>query len=486
MANIELQSTLYNLAQCSRQLHLCTIPYLYHHVRIREDVPEKLPTSISYEKMREEQRNKRLRHLASVLLRRPDLAGLVGCFTLHDIKQKRGESNDSDSSECYEELKDLGISEGNVTPKAVEVDLAFKTAINAWSVKKDEADVWLSELDNNGDCHPDVILAFLLPALPKLERLVLPFELYFRGNYLERIIRRAACREKPFDIKPAFEALKVFVYSQKAFTKHMSTGYFAALLRLPAIQEISASVVYDFGEFLSANENEGWTFRDIESASSQLARLDLALTPLIPGDMRQVFQVSKALRTVFYRTTFNGINFTHLRYALEPQKNSLCCLGFEYFEDYESSLASSTARRHLEPMPSFVMFDTLKIFKTVAIFLEKTEKGKKPDRLVNIFPPSIETLHLTRCQSGFESLLEALGYLLGPESPQELPLLKKIILEEKHSKDLLSLDVHETTVGRLSTAAEARGVSIVLMEVLRLEGKKTSDTASLKTRRGSK
>lgn len=65
IANIESQPTLCNLARCSRQLYLSTIPHLYRHVTIQEETRQG------------DQQNWQLRNLTSLLIRRPDLAELV-------------------------------------------------------------------------------------------------------------------------------------------------------------------------------------------------------------------------------------------------------------------------------------------------------------------------------------------------------------------------------------------------------------------------
>ena len=127
-------------------------------------------------------------------------------------------------------------------------------------------------------------------------------------------------------------------------------------------------------------------------------------------------------------------------------------------------------------MESFISFNALKVFKTVAIFLTKTVKGTGRHSLINIFPPNLETLHLTRFQARFESLLEALEHLLAQKSPQQIPSLKTLILEEfdyygtesgpwfgpRPAKlmHVLWKDTQETAIGRLSEVAAAQGVSI--------------------------
>lgn len=88
--------------------------------------------------------------------------------------------------------------------------------------------------------------------------------------------------------------------------------------------------------------------------------------------------------------------------------------------------------------------------------------------LIDIFPPSLETLHLTRVLASFTSILEAIEQLLAEKSPQQIPSLKKVILEEGEPYfrietrlvDVLWRGTPETTIERLSRVAEAHGVSI--------------------------
>ncbi|MCJ1426541.1 hypothetical protein MMC29_004444, partial [Sticta canariensis] len=129
-ANID---TVYNLAQCSRQLYLCTIPLLYRHVTV--------PAGIDFIKPR---LHRQLETFASLVLRRPDLARLVRSLTLQLLPE---------SSEGFE---------------LVGVDQVFKTAVKALSLSKEEKNHWLRRL---GFGCKDVNLALLLLALLKVEKL---------------------------------------------------------------------------------------------------------------------------------------------------------------------------------------------------------------------------------------------------------------------------------------------------------------------------
>ncbi|MCJ1461645.1 hypothetical protein MMC07_000242 [Pseudocyphellaria aurata] len=373
--------------------------------------------SISYRITREEQQNKRVRHLTALLLRRPDLAGLVRCLTLWDTVQACEESEDSGGPECCEESEDPGESKGRVSSEAVEVDLAFKTAINALSVSKVEADIWLREIDDRGGCHPEVILAFLLPALPNVERLVLSFERYFATNYLDRIIRRAACREKPFDTRPAFEALKVFVYPRKFPGKEMSPSCFAALVKLPAIQEISTAVNY----YQRVDCSVSSIISDADRTSSQLVRLELVFDPYFLETLHWILRAPKTLKTVLFTiAALDDIDFRYLPYSLSPQETSLCRLSFEYEKESEAILASQSASpttrnnsRYMDKLPSFITFHAL---NTVAFFLDF---AAWQNRLVTMFQPSLETTH---CQCRLEHLL---GIYAEIEVPTHAPFAAK-------------------------------------------------------------
>lgn len=131
-------------------------------------------------------------------------------------------------------------------------------------------------------------------------------------------------------------------------------------------------------------------------------------------------------------------------------------------------------------MAPFISFKSLKVFKIAAFFLETSDNGIERNSLIDIFPPSLETLHLTRLHVSFESLLEALEHLLAQKSSSQIPALKKLVLDETDSfgpmldpifgsravklKKVLWRGTQETAMGRLGRVAAAQGVSIDVLD----------------------
>ena len=121
-------------------------------------------------------------------------------------------------------------------------------------------------------------------------------------------------------------------------------------------------------------------------------------------------------------------------------------------------------------MTSIISLNTLKLFKTAAIILETRENWTESDSLINFFPPSLETLHLTGFQPGFKNLLEALEHLLAQKSSRQIPSLRKLILEQSYGfvrfgdeparlTDVTWSNTQEIAIERLSRVATAHDVS---------------------------
>ncbi|MCJ1269152.1 hypothetical protein MMC22_009041 [Lobaria immixta] len=406
VANIASPPTLCNLARCSRKLHLCTIPHLYRQVVIWETV-------------RPEKQNGQLRSLASSLLRRADLASLVRHFTLH-VGWTLGRS--------------LRRPKERVSRQSDNVDQAF--AENALSLSIEEKINCLEHFSPTHCSYYDLILTLLLPALLKVEKLVLGFAVGpLPGStfYREHMIWRAACREKPFDVEPPFEALTVFVYTQNKINTR-STGFIASLLKLPAIQEISGGFEEpwrkdeedNLAEVVPMDKN----LNDLDSSSSPVTSLDLADYGLGFADLCHIFRAPKALKTLSYKVCLGPppcLDFRKVRYALANQKNCLESLSL----DCDPNIHRGGER--LRSMPSFIDFNALKVFKTAAFYLATTQNGIGRYSLIDMFPPSLETLHLTRFHIFIIGPLEALEHLLGQKSQQQIPSLKRLILDETGS-----------------------------------------------------
>ena len=469
VANLASQPiSLCNLARCSRQLYLCTVPHLYRHVIIQEAIEEG------------EQHDGRLEDLASLLIRRPDLAGLVRHFTLLVALASRIEAD-----YYYWEEHEF---EGNVSPKMLEVDQAF-------TLSKEEKIDCLGRFSHTHKAYHDLILALLLPALLKVEKLVVDLKIgSFMNNgydayYLEQMIQRAARTGAPFGIQQPFEALRVFIQCHDAFNV-LSTGFIASLLKFPAIQEISGGFKSTWDRGLGENGVTDRNLIELDSSSSPVISLDLCDYGLSIADMGHMLRAPKALKALCYRVWPSAfVKFTDIRHALGPQENYLESLSLSFNDEsfYQNS--------DLEPMTSLISFKTLKHFKTVAATLVATHNGIGRHSLINIFPHSLETLHLTRFQfrARFESLLEALEHLLAQKSLHQIPSLKKIILGESgffpfcdarfgmrpHKlMDVLWKDTQETVIERLRRVAAAHGVSIHVIEAFADEESTDEDSSN--------
>lgn len=113
---------------------------------------------------------KYLRPLTSLLLQRADLAYLVRRLTMREEF-----SDGCDSRSKVEEGRPANI---------VEVVDVFKIAVEAASHTKEEEKEWLTHLS-----WADTIVAFLLPALPKLKKLDL--QLMSDSTYFERMFKKS-------------------------------------------------------------------------------------------------------------------------------------------------------------------------------------------------------------------------------------------------------------------------------------------------------
>lgn len=288
MASVESQSTLCNLARCSREIYLYTIPHLYHSIAVQEKISKR------------ERSNGSLHKLASVLLRRPELGGLVRHFTLDVVDvlipntgaETPDESGDSEvtydsdrfirsvesvESKNSEEFEESEIPEDpqdseeekeeeGVIPKIFEADQICGTAISSSECCKNS----LSQLRATHKCWHDVILTLLLPTLLKVETVVLDsttwcLDVRFKTKNFERMMRKVVCRDRPFIMQPPFQALKVFANSHDLLNRR-SVGLIASLLRLPAIQDISGG----YGRNISTSKH----LKKLDSSSSSLTSLD--------------------------------------------------------------------------------------------------------------------------------------------------------------------------------------------------------------------
>lgn len=222
----------------------------------------------------------------------------------------------------------------------------------------------------------------------------------------------------------------------------------------------------EFGEINSVTGNN---LIELDSSSSPLSNLDLAAQSMRQEELGYVLRAPKALKTFSFKLCSPwNLDFADLRDALAPQKDYLESLGLDYHEeaDFMRRRRDIVVYAHIA---SFISFSALKVFKTNGLFL--TTPSTERHILINIFPLSLETLHLTNIESC--PALKAVEHLLAQKSPQQiplLPLLKKLILENTgyNGMELIKLVDQRLKfrkvipVRRLSSVAAAHGVSIKL------------------------
>lgn len=449
VASIQSKPSLGNLALCSRQLNVHATRRLYNHVTIREGgIPE-------------EYHHGQLGKLASSLIRRPELAGLVRHFTFHHVRLKG--LSDEDESAGPNTSKD---GEKHPRPEVIAwAYQAFQTVIKGPSSAKEEVVNRLKQLNLT---HHDLLLSFVLLLLVRVEKLVLDMHGCTIKSYLGQMMSRAAGREKPFHIQPPFQMLKVFVYLHD-FSKTWSPGFIGSLIQLPAIQEISIDWGYTYWDRTGLAMDE--SLRKLDSSSSLLTTLDLAICSLSIPDLGHLLRLPKALTTFSYKFHWpSQMKFKDIHLALGPQKDYLESLDFSYSQDYECMNFSSKKNSH-GFMTSFISFRSLKTFKTAALFLESTDNGTGGHSLINLFPPNLETLHLTSFYADYLSVLEALENLLVKKSPQQIPSLKTLVLEvekiewpKRNLIDVMLKGRQEAGIRRLARVGAAQCVSVDVIE----------------------
>ena len=384
--------------------------------------------------------------------------------------------------EKFREPAESAEPEDRVRHESV-VDQAFVTAANASSLSKEEKINHLGQFRPTHQYYYGFILALLLPALLKVEKVVLDWGTDFDTYYLEEMMARAARREKPFHTQPPFEALTVFVYSHDRFNIP-SSDFIALLLRFPAIQKISGRFETLWNheadrlhkpDSLRYRPSHG-DLQDLDSSSSPLTSLNLTVCGLTTTDLGHILRAPKALKTFCYKFCHRhcvDITTDKIRHVLEPQQDCL--------ERIELNCESKrgTDGGNIGSMTSFINFNTLEVLKAPAFFFAATEdiNGSERHSLIGIFPHSLKRLHVTRFRGRLNGLVESLEHLLARKSPQQVPSLRKLILDENFDPPLdrsggtmrvMGMDSSwrsgQTALGGLCRMAAAQGVSFKVIK----------------------
>ncbi|MCJ1465270.1 hypothetical protein MMC07_003886 [Pseudocyphellaria aurata] len=428
-------------------------PQLYRHVTILDEFFEdKNSPKRTY--------NRKLRRLPLLLIQRPDLARLVRYV---DMRVKPSPK----ASERSKEI-DMPAVYINPVPEFVKIHQASSTIA---ILGGESGDGWLERLDLIRDCDPDELLALLLPALLNMEELVLNADSMMfpslHSLYSQHLRSRAASMEKPFDIQAPFERLRVFEcwgVSQCETT----VKFMASLLKLPVIRRISANI----GNRIDNDKS----LEELESHSSPLISLDIRSAGRSnTANLRHILRAPKALKDFHYTVRSSSeIDFGVIRHILSPHENCLESVEFDYDDDCRDLMFEDESPEG--PMTSFLSFNAIKIFKIAAVFLLTTDNDSDQQSLTNIFPPSLETLHVADIRKYNGGVLGLMEYLLAQKSSQQMPSLTKLILQERGHHEEVYLDrwgrcsfskkLDNDFVRRMFCMADAHGVKLEFIDEL--------------------
>ena len=432
VANLDSSSDLCNLTRCSSALFVITIPFLYDHID-QEGGTFCHPC-------------KDLRPLASLLLRRPELAQLVRHFTMR-VQPSTGYITKA-------RLKT------EVLTGLLGVDDVFKKAIKAASHDEEEEQQWLEHM--SWPDHGDATLALLLPALPRLESV--DMVLTTGSTYFENMLCRAGKHEKPFNKQPGFLSLKDVVYT-RPYKKHdMGVEYIGMFMRLPSVSRIFCHHVGS-----AFNDGVDETLSALETASSTVTHLEFKDARLHEWDIAHILQAPKALKTFIYEMCRRAMwwywkGFCNITTALSPHEHCLENLWLDYH--YESPSKTDSMIR----ISSFAQFEKLKVLKVAIMFIlgeetfsslpykdwKKAELYGLPYGLTKEFPRNLEELHLLHCEQNFGLVLVALEDML-KHKERDLPHLRKLVLEGR----LLDQKQYWSRIISIIQQAEARGVETI-------------------------
>ena len=109
----------------------------------------------------------------------------------------------------------------------------FRAAVKALSHSPYEEIKWMEDLESS---FQDAFLALLLPALVRLKRLDLSDNSFSRRCI--RMLRRAICKEKPFDSHSAFNALTEVTITCNTELSALSYRSFPFSFQFPSIRGI--------------------------------------------------------------------------------------------------------------------------------------------------------------------------------------------------------------------------------------------------------
>ncbi|MCJ1480390.1 hypothetical protein MMC06_000545 [Schaereria dolodes] len=338
-----------------------------------------------------------------------------------------------------------------------EIDNVFRVAVKALSQSKEEESVWIEEIRHD---NQDAIVALLIPTLVGLKRLEMTVY-HHRMTYYRKMLQSALSNNVFWNKRLPFPPVEnIMAECGDKFGMH--PDLLALYLQLP-----STRAVYglwfgsDYGVVNAA-------LASLETRSSAVTHLEFKSSNISGPDLENMLRACKAPKTLmleYYHdyVSFVPFNLTELRKSLEVAKDTL----ENIYLDYDNKATSWLRAADLTAFASLADFRVLKHIKAGAFvylgddpnssFFE-VEEGQRRNgssnkaryRLVDLLPPSIETLHFTHSCRHIYFLGSALEELL-VQKEHRTPKLSKITIEAAfYNKTLASfapLDALAETVG---------------------------------------
>ena len=311
----------------------------------------------------------------------------------------------------------------------------FEPAVAASSLSKEEHQMWICDLREEMH-NEDAVLALLLPALPKLQRvdLMMPHG----AKYVERMFERAAQNIKPFDSWPSFpyltQILDVWHDKHNGGSSHKLAKYF----KLPAIDGV-------FMHRYGVGSAKDPSFASLVSASSTVTHIELKQCQPLAQELGHMIRACKELKTLIYEkgeghiTYYAGFRTPGVRKAMQSAEATLENLWLDYQShvlsgetcwNYDDEGEDGSFDDDISPM-SFSGFAKLKHLRIALIFLLGIDEinQSRAFKLVDHLPPSLEILHITHCVDGRNDILiEHLEEVLSLKDTR-MPHLKQVIIE---------------------------------------------------------
>ena len=356
------------------------------------------------------------------MLKKPYLASYVRSFAL-----RGGNEFCNDIANTRSETK-------GKNDEVEEVAEVFRVAVETSTQYLKERSGRMPELDEGKT--DGALLALLLPALVKLERLDLKLS-HPRHFYVE-MMEKAAARETPFETQQPFlnlsEITNFWYNNNKKYDR--SLDLLVAYLQLPSVH-----VFYGY-EFGSANDGPNKALAALKPSSSSLTHLELKMCTMNSQDVANVVRACKALSTfvlekLWDNIPFNSFNTARVRKALTSAENTLEFLWLDYI--YSDLWLGGLD--DISPIESLENFKKLRYVKAAMLFFfggdptdrdtlygNDLEETADHCPLVNMFPPTVEVLYFTHCFHYLPYLITEVEELL-MQKDRRTPRLRSVTIE---------------------------------------------------------